>query len=187
MRNPGAHGGVREPAPAEPLQPVPQAERLADALEPLRKHPDQLTAAQQPLRLGGIGWHMPAPPGQVAEHRQRVHQVGAEHPQVAMGRMLVEHTYLEHERVQWDHARVVGYHQGGAGRRHVMHAAHPHPEPAPVERTGGGHHHGAVELRVEAGLRIHLVVAGHPAPHEVGRAADPPDPSACPFAGSLSG
>jgi len=51
----------------------------------------------------------------------------------------------------------------------VLESAHPHPEPAAVERSRSGHQHGLIELGVEAGFRIYLEVPRRPAAHEIGR------------------
>src|ERR687884_11185 len=51
----GAQGSGDEAAAAEALQLVPVAERLADPLEALGPHPDDLALGQEPLRVRVAG------------------------------------------------------------------------------------------------------------------------------------
>src|SRR5258707_5908832 len=103
-RNTGRQCRPGEPAAAESLQLVSVAEWLADPFEALGKHPDKLACPQQPLRLGGLGWHMAAGPRHPAEQRDRVHHVGAQQPQVPPRWVLVENSYLEHDRIEREDA-----------------------------------------------------------------------------------
>ena len=119
-----------EPAAAEPLQLVPLAERLADPLEPLRPHADELAAAQQPLGVRVAGQRARRSCGRTRRRTASENtRFGAEHPQVTVGRVVVEQRQLGHHRVDRDGARVVGHHQRAAGVRHVLEAAGLDPEP----------------------------------------------------------
>ena len=82
-RHPRAQRRRHEPAAAEPLQLVPLGERLADALEALGPHPDQLAAGRAAARRRRCRPASSRPCGRTRRHdRRREHQVGAEQPQV---------------------------------------------------------------------------------------------------------
>ena len=105
-----------EAAAAEPLQLVALGERLADALEALGPDADQLAAGQQPLGVGVAGQRRAGLAGQLADERHLEDQVGAEHPQVPVRRVLVVQRDLGHQRVQRDRAGVVGDDERAARR-----------------------------------------------------------------------
>jgi hypothetical protein len=179
----GAH---REAAAAEPPQLVTVGEGLAGALEPLREDADHLAGAQQHVRVGQAGPGVAAFAGDRPEQRDLVDQVGAEQPQVPVGRVLVVQPGLEHDRVDGQRAGVVGDHQRGAGVGHVGQPPHLDPEPALVEDPGHRHEHAAVELRVEAEL-VDLGLAVELAARELQDVGDPAPPAARPGGDAVPG
>ena len=164
-RRAGAQRRGDEPAAAEPLQLVPVRERLADALEPLRPHADQLAGRSRRsasavqasvvpcLRLSG-------PTTGIRNTRSR-----AEHPQVPVRRVVVVQRDRGHQRVERNGAGVVGDDQRAALVRHVVQAGGLDPEPRPVERPQQRENDVVGEVGVEAEL-VDVVVAGQPAAQE---------------------
>jgi PucR C-terminal helix-turn-helix domain len=175
-RHAGPQRGPGKAAAAKTLQPVPLAESLANSLEAFRENADELAGAEQSLGLCGVGQGMPALAGQLRDSRQRVNEIGSEQPQVPVLRMLVEHPGLQHQRVKRQHARVIRDDQRRTGPGHVLQAAHPDPEPLPVNRPVHRHQHPGVELWVEAVL-VDLVIAGQAPPEELGGFVDPVPPA----------
>jgi hypothetical protein len=166
-RHPAGQRGLDEAAAAEPLQLVPLAERLADALEPLGPHPDQFARAQEPFgvlrageRAAGLAGHRPESGG--VEQ-----QVGAQRPQEPPRRVLVVDGDHRHHGVEGPQpAGVVGHEQRGAVVRHVVDAGHLDPEPPPVQRPQDRHQGLLGEVLVEAEV-VDPVVAGEPSAEEL--------------------
>jgi hypothetical protein len=90
--------------------------------------------------------------------------------------MLVKHADLKHDGIKRNHAGMVGHHESGACRRHVLKPAHLDAEPAPVQRPCCRHQHGVVEVRVEARFGIYLILAGGTPPDEFGGTSQAPHP-----------
>ena len=85
----GAQRRRDEAAAAEPLQLVPVGERLADPLEALRAHADEFAVGQQALRVRVAGQRAAVLAAELADDRHPEHQVGAEHAQVPVRRMML--------------------------------------------------------------------------------------------------
>ena len=146
---------LHEPAPAEALQLVALAERLADALETLGPDADQFAGAQQPLGVGVAGQRRPGLAGQRARARRAEDQVGAEHAQVPVRRVLVVHGDRGHGRVQGPQpAGVIRDEQRAALGRDVVDAVDLDPEPAVVERPRAA---GSDDVLGEVGVEAELV------------------------------
>ena len=86
-------------------------------------------------------------------------QVGPEHPQVAMGGVVIEQGYLGHHRVKGHGARVVRDDERARRCRDVFQAGRLDAKPRPVERPQYRHEDVVVELSIESEL-IDGVVAG---------------------------
>jgi hypothetical protein len=112
---------------------------------------------------------------QLAQPGHLVDQVSAEQPQVAVRGMVGVQARLQHDRVHREDPRVVRDDERGPGERHLVQAAHPDPEPLPVERQRDGHEDGRVEFGVEPEL-IDLILAGQPPGREVGHVGQPVPP-----------
>ncbi len=168
-RHPGLDRRDREPAAPETLQLIALAERLPGPFEALREDPDQFPGAQQPVGLLRAGPGVPAHPGQTGQDGHGIYEVSAQQPQVPVRGMLVEQAGLQHHGVERQHAGMVGDNQRRPGGGNMLKAAHPDPEPVPVEDPGHRHEHAGVELGIEAGL-VGLVVAAYPPQHVIGRA-----------------
>ncbi len=134
-------------------------------LKPSGQTPTTSPRAEQPLGVGVAGQRGAALARQLADDRRLEHQVGAEHPQVAVGGMVVEQRDLGHHRVERDGARVVGHDQRTALGRDVLQAARLDPEVVLVQRPQRRQQHVLGELGVEAEL-VDLDVAGQPAADE---------------------
>ena len=106
-----------ESAAAESLQLVALAERLADALEAFGEDRRHLAAAQQPLGVGVAGQGVPGLARELADQRHLERQVGGQHPQRPVRRMVVVHRDRRHQPVDRNHAGMVGDHQRAARRR----------------------------------------------------------------------
>ena len=116
---------------------------------------------------------LPGLAGQRAEPGRAEDQVGAEHPQVPVRRVVVEQRQRGHHRVQRQRAGVVGDDQRAAGR--PARCAGRTPPPGTTSRTAGGTAgpaRASVRSAVEAEL-VDLVVAGDPAAQEGQAAGDP--------------
>jgi len=161
-----------ETAPAEPLQLVPVAVVLADALEPLGEHPHHLARVEQPLRVRVAGQGRAALAGELGEHRDPEHQVRPEQTHVPVGRGLVVHRHREHQGVDRNRAGVVGDEQRRAVGGQVMRPDHLDPEIVPVEQAQQRVEDGIGQLGVEAEL-VHLVAPGQPATQEREQVGDP--------------
>ncbi len=162
----GAQRRRHEAAPAEALELVALAERLADALEALGPHPHQLTGRQQPLGVGVAGERVPGLARDLADERRLEDQVGPQHPQVPVRGVLVVQRDLGHDRVERDRSGVVRDHKGAALRRDVLEPGRLDAEPRPVERADQAEEHAVGELGVEAEV-VDAVVARQPPAGEV--------------------
>ena len=156
--------GGHEAAAAEPLQLVALAERLADALEALGPHPDELAGDSIRSASSLQARVRAALAGQLADDRHLEDEVGAERTQVAAG-VVVVHRRHRHQPVERHGAGVVGDDQRAALGGDVLQAAHLDPEPLLRERPQRGMKKRSVSSAVEAEL-VDLVVAGQPAAQE---------------------
>ena len=155
----GAQRRRDEAAAAEPLQLVPVGERLADPLEALRPHADELAVGQQALRVRVAGQRAAVLAAELADDRQPEHQVRAEHAQVPVRGVVVVQRDRGHQRVERDGAGVVGDDQRPALVGDVVQAGGLDPEPRPVQRPQQREDDVVGELGVEAEL-VDGVVAG---------------------------
>ena len=162
---PCAQCGRHESATSEALQSIPLGVGLANPLEPLGPHPDELARLEQPLGVRVAGQRVSGPTRHRAHEGQGEHHIGAEHSQLAMCWVMVGKGHLGHERVESDGARVVGNDQGAAVSWHVLDPVHLDPEPLLVERAHRGHKDVAGELSVEAEV-VDLVRPLQPTPQE---------------------
>jgi len=157
---------VHEAAAPEALQLVAVAERLADALEALRPHPDKLPRGQQALGVGVAGQRRAGLSGEGAEAGRGEDQVGAEHAQVPPGRILAGRVVVDRDGGDGtverpESAGVVGHEQRTAVGREVLDAVHLDPEPLVIERPEQREDDVLGEVGVEAEV-VDGVVAGHP-------------------------
>src|SRR5665647_3507792 len=127
--------GRDEPAPAESLKLVALAERLADALEALWPHTNELAGSQQALGIRVCRQRAAALAGHSADDRRLEDQIGSEHAQKTMVRVLIVYRDLGHQRVQRHRARVVGHNERTAGAGDVLDAANLDAEPRLVQRS----------------------------------------------------
>ena len=134
-------------------------------LNPSGQTPDQLAAGQQPLGVGVGREGRATLAGQLPDHRGLEDDVGAQHPQVPLRRVLVVHGDLGHQAVDGHRARVVGDDQRAADGGDVVDAADLDPEPLPVERAQRGKQHVVGQVGVVAEL-VDGVVALQTAPQE---------------------
>ena len=104
-------------------------------LKPSGQTPTSSPLPQQPLGVGVAGQRRAGLAGQLADDRRLEHQVGAEHPQVPVRRVVVEQRDLGHHRVQRDGAGVVGDDQRAALGRDVLQPADLDPEVVLVQRA----------------------------------------------------
>lgn len=108
---------------------------------------------------------MPSLAGDVADDGHLERQIGGEHPQRAMLRMVIVHRDRRHERIDGDHPGVVGHHQCTACGRDVLDAADLDPEPLLEQRPERGQEDTVGEVRVVTEL-VHLVVPRETPAHE---------------------
>ena len=155
----GAQRGRHEAATAEALQLVPLREGLADALEALGEHPDDLVIVEQPLGVRVAGEGVAALARQRRHDREGEDQVGTEQAQRPLGGVVVVQRQDGHEGVDGDGAGVVGDDQRAARVRDVVQPAGLDAEPLVVERAQRRQEHVVREVAVEAEL-IDLVITG---------------------------
>ena len=147
-------------------------------LKPSGQTPTSSPRGQQPLGVGVARQRRAALAGQLGRRTASEHEVGAEHPQVPVRRVVVVQRELGHQRVdrRWCPS---GWRRRARRPRSGMFSmpAHLDPEPLPVERPQRGQQHVLGELGVEAEL-VDLVVAGEPPAQERQRRRRPGAPSA---------
>ena len=134
-------------------------------LKPSGQTPTSSPELQQPLGVLVARQRRAGLARQRRDDRHREHQVGGEHPQVPVRRVVVVQRELRHRRVDRDRAGVVGDDQRAAVGGHVLHAAGLDPEVLLVERPQRRQRDVVGEVGVEAEL-VDLVVAGDPAAQE---------------------
>ena len=142
-------------------------------LKPSGQTPTSSPAAQQPLGVRVAGQRLPGLAGQRAEPGRAEDQVGAEHPQVPVRRVVVEQRQRGHHRVERRSCRS-GWPTTSAPPvdGHVLQAGRLDPEPLLVQRAERRGQHVLGEVAVEAEV-VDLVVAGDPAAQERQAAGDP--------------
>ncbi|VXC21528.1 hypothetical protein NOCARDAX2BIS_480023 [Nocardioides sp. AX2bis] len=162
-RDARAQRGRDEAAAPEALQLVALGVRLADALEALRPHADQLAPAQHPLGVLLAGQGRARLAGQGADDGEPEDEVGAQGPQETAG--VVVHADHGHQAVDGDRAGVVRDHQRAPDLRDVLGAPDLDPEPRARQRSQRGQQEPLGDLGVEAVL-VDGVVAGQPSAPE---------------------
>ena len=175
-RLPGAQSRRDETAATEPLQRVPLAERLADALEALGEDAHQFALGEQPLGVLVAGQRGAELAGHRADDGHVEHQVGAEQPEAAAapgGRRAGR---------RWSSARRSGRCRSGSRRRAPPPTSGTFSSPwlsTRNQRWNSGRRSGQERVVGQVGVEaelVGLVLPGRPAAEEVHerRPAGPP-------------
>ena len=157
----------RDEAPApEALQLVALTEGLPDPLEALGPNTHEFAAREESFRIGHAGERVPGLACERGEEGRLEDQVGTQHAQVALSRVVVIERDLRHQRIECDGARVVGDDERAARRGDPVDTAHLHAEPPLEEGSQRRDEHVVGQVGIEAEV-VDRVVTGEPTAQEV--------------------